>query len=92
MDMPLEKYRALVDRLEDYAQRHPLGYRVKLLGLAGLGYLYIFGILAVLLALLGLLGAAAVFGSVALRRARRAARADGRPQDPPGLVATSPRP
>lgn len=62
--MPLEKYRDLVDRLEDYARRHPLGYRLKLLGLAALGYLYIFGLLAVLLGLLGLLGAAVIFGSV----------------------------
>lgn len=63
--MPLEKYRALVDRLEDYAARHPMGYRLRLAGLAALGYLYIFGLLAVFVALTVVLGAAVVYGSLA---------------------------
>lgn len=62
--MSLEKYRALVDRLESYAQQSPTGYRLKLAGLAALGYGYIFALLAILVGTLALLVAAIIFGSV----------------------------
>lgn len=50
--MTNEQFDALVNQLENYAQKHPGGYKLRLGLLAALGYVYILMILAVLLALI----------------------------------------
>ncbi|HKS29144.1 MAG TPA: M48 family metallopeptidase [Pyrinomonadaceae bacterium] len=44
-----EKFSALVERLEDYAQEQPTSYKVRVGLLAALGYAYIFTVVAILL-------------------------------------------
>lgn len=41
-----------VDKVAEYATRHPRGYRARVLALASLGYLYLLGVVAVLALLL----------------------------------------
>jgi Zn-dependent protease with chaperone function len=57
MDMTIAEYESLVTRLERSAERSPGAYKAKVVGLALLGYSYIFGVLIVLLALVLGLGA-----------------------------------
>lgn len=52
--MTAERFEAMVRRLEDYSQRHPFAYRVRVALLAGLGYLYIWGVFVVTVALASL--------------------------------------
>lgn len=52
MTMAQEKFDALVKQLEDYAQRQPANYKLRLGLLAVLGYAYIFLVLAGLVAVL----------------------------------------
>ncbi len=49
--MSPSQFKAIVTRLEEYAQRNPKGYRVRVALLAALGYLYIWAILLIALAL-----------------------------------------
>src|SRR5213592_3003241 len=53
--MTQEQYDALVARVEAYAQRHPVAYKIRLGLLALLGYAYIWLILALILGLAALL-------------------------------------
>src|SRR5579883_2356489 len=48
--MEQEKYGALVARLEEYARANPFGYRLRVVGLALVGYAYIIGVSVALLA------------------------------------------
>jgi Zn-dependent protease with chaperone function/phage gp36-like protein len=52
MSMTQERFDELVGRLESSAKRSPGSYKLKLMTLAALGYIYIFGILVVLIAIL----------------------------------------
>ncbi len=53
--MNQDQFDTLVKNLEDYAQRHPAGYKIRVGLLAALGYAYIFLVLAALIAVLWLL-------------------------------------
>src|SRR5207249_12018112 len=53
--MTREQYHALVERVEEYAQRHPEAYKIRLGLLALFGYAYIWLMLAVIAAVLALL-------------------------------------
>ncbi|HEX9625797.1 MAG TPA: M48 family metalloprotease [Acidiferrobacterales bacterium] len=46
--MTRQEFDALVARLEKYAARHPRAYKLRIAGLAGLGYAYIVAVLIVL--------------------------------------------
>ncbi|NEP54373.1 MAG: peptidase, partial [Moorea sp. SIO3C2] len=52
--MTNEEFDTLVKKLEDYAQRYPNNYKLRVGLLAALGYAYIFLVLAGLLGVLGL--------------------------------------
>src|SRR5881396_2897209 len=53
--MTREQYHALVERVEEYARRHPEAYKIRLGLLALFGYAYIWLMLAVIAAVLALL-------------------------------------
>ncbi len=53
--MTAEQFEELVAKLESQALRDPKGYRMRVLGLAILGYVYLFLVLTVLLVLFGIL-------------------------------------
>lgn len=62
MSMTAEAFEALVRRTEARAAARPLGYRLRVVGLAVLPYLYVFGALALALAGIAVLAAAAFYG------------------------------
>ena len=47
--MDTEQLTNLIDRLEDYSQKHPSNYKLKVAALAALGYVYLFAVVLVLL-------------------------------------------
>jgi Zn-dependent protease with chaperone function len=54
MSITQEQFDALIGKLEDFSQKHPQSYRLRVALFAVLGYAYIFLVLAGLLALVGL--------------------------------------
>jgi Zn-dependent protease with chaperone function len=60
MGMTAEAFEALVRRTEEEAAAHPRAYRARVVALAALPYVYVFGALAVALGLIGVLIASVV--------------------------------
>lgn len=54
MDMTIQQYEDLIERLETLAEESPRGYKLRVLGLAVGAYAYIFFVLVFLVAGLGI--------------------------------------
>ena len=52
--MTHEQLTAFIDRLEIYSRQHPVAYKVRLILLAALGYMYLFTVVVAIVVVCGL--------------------------------------